>query len=112
MAAAWKGPEGPKLRLLPERVTLEAIREDAVRRKMPERHVLLGINEKELAPVGLDVDAEPHMLIFGDGQSGKSTLLRSIVTSMALVTTPMESQGFGLDFGGGTFAPLARLPHV
>ena len=62
MAAAWKGPQGPKLRLLPEKVTLEAVREDAVRRQVPERHILLGINEKELAPIGLDVDAEPHML--------------------------------------------------
>ena len=43
-----------------------------------ERQILLGINEKELAPIGLDVDAEPHMLIFGDGQSGKSALLRGV----------------------------------
>ena len=49
MAAAWHGPAGPKLRLLPEQVTLEAVREDAVRRQVPERQILLGINEKELA---------------------------------------------------------------
>ncbi|HEV2798295.1 MAG TPA: type VII secretion protein EccCb, partial [Nocardioides sp.] len=65
MVAAWRGPEGPKLRLLPGKVTLEAVREDAVRRSMPARQILLGINEKELAPIGLDVDAEPHMLVFG-----------------------------------------------
>ena len=39
-------------------------------------------------------------------------MLRSIVTSMALVTTPLESQFLVLDFGGGTFAPLTRLPNV
>ena len=53
-----------------------------------------------------------HVAVVGGPRSGKSTLLRSIVTSMALVTTPLESQFFVLDFGGGTFSPLARLPHV
>ena len=56
--------------------------------------------------------AAGHVAVVGGPRSGKSTLLRSIVTSMALVTTPMESQFFVLDFGGGTFAPLTRLPHV
>ena len=37
MAAAWKGPPGPKLRLLPEMVTLDAVREDAVRRQLPQK---------------------------------------------------------------------------
>ena len=30
----------------------------------------------------------------------------------SLITTPLESQVFVLDFGGGTFAPLVDLPHV
>src|SRR5690606_37727103 len=33
-------------------------------------------------------------------------------TSMSLTMTPHEVQFFVLDFGGGTFAPLAKLPHV
>ena len=53
-----------------------------------------------------------HVAVVGGPRSGKSTLLRTIVTSMSLTTTPLESQFFVLDFGGGTFAPLARLPHV
>ena len=40
--------------------------------------LLVGINEKELAPVSLDPDTEPHLLIFGDGQSGKSSILRGL----------------------------------
>ena len=31
---------------------------------------------------------------------------------MALTTTPLESQFYVLDFGGGAFSPLADLPHV
>ena len=98
MAAAWTGPQGPKLRLLPEKVTLEAVREDAVRRQLPQKQILLGINEKELAPVGLDVDAEPHMLIFGDGQSGKSALLRAYVHEIMRTRTPKEAQFVLVDY--------------
>ena len=56
--------------------------------------------------------ASGHVAVVGGPRSGKSTLLRTIVTSMSLTTTPLESQFFVLDFGGGTFAPLAGLPHV
>ncbi len=53
-----------------------------------------------------------HLAVVGGPRSGKSTVLRSVVASMALTTTPQESQFFVLDFGGGTFAGLAGLPHV
>ncbi len=56
--------------------------------------------------------AAGHVAIVGGPRSGKSTVLRTMVTSMALTTTPLESQFFVLDFGGGTFAPLSALPHV
>ena len=56
--------------------------------------------------------ASGHVAVVGGPRSGKSTLLRTIVTGMGLVSTPLESQFFVLDFGGGTFAPLARFPHV
>ncbi len=48
----------------------------------------------------------------GAPQSGKSTLLRSLIGSLALLHTPEEVQFYFLDFGGGTLASLAGLPHV
>ncbi|MCD6639208.1 MAG: type VII secretion protein EccCa, partial [Nocardioides sp.] len=96
--AAWRGPVGPKLRLLPELISLDQVREDARRRLVPERHLLLGINEKELAPVALDVDAEPHLLVFGDGQSGKSTLLRAYVQEVMRTRSPKEAQIVLVDY--------------
>ena len=98
MATAWRGPAGPKLRLLPDLVTIEQVREDGQRRSLPARDLLLGINEKELAPVQLDVDAEPHMLIFGDGQSGKSALLRSYVQEVMRTRTAKEAQIVLVDY--------------
>ncbi|WP_328902701.1 type VII secretion protein EccCa [Streptomyces sp. NBC_00441] len=56
--------------------------------------------------------AAGHMLVVGGPQSGKSTVLRTLVMSFALTHTPREVQFYGLDFGGGTLASLSGLPHV
>ncbi|GAA3376386.1 type VII secretion protein EccC [Streptomyces sannanensis] len=56
--------------------------------------------------------AAGHMLVFGGPQSGKSTLMRTLIAAFALSHTPYEVQFYGLDFGGGGLAALADLPHV
>lgn len=56
--------------------------------------------------------AAGHMQILGGPQSGKSTLLRSLIASFALTHTPHEVQFYGLDFGGGGLSAVAGLPHV
>jgi S-DNA-T family DNA segregation ATPase FtsK/SpoIIIE len=53
-----------------------------------------------------------HVGIAGGTQAGKSTLLRTLIAGLALTHTPAEVQFYCLDFGGGTLATLARLPHV
>lgn len=56
--------------------------------------------------------AQGHGVIAGGPQSGKSTMLRTLIMSMALTHTPEEAQFYCLDLGGGTLAGLADLPHV
>lgn len=56
--------------------------------------------------------ATGHLLIVGGPQSGKSTLLRTLISAFALTHTPHEVQFYGLDFGGGALSSLAGLPHV
>ena len=91
---AWQGPPGPKLRLLPTLITQEE-----VRRLAPAAStVLLGINERALAPVGLDVTRDPHLLVFGNGQSGKSALLRTYMSEVTRLHTPETAQLFVVDY--------------
>ncbi|WP_371618178.1 type VII secretion protein EccCa [Streptomyces sp. NBC_00454] len=56
--------------------------------------------------------AAGHMMVVGGPQSGKSTLMRTLITSFALTHTPREVQFYGLDFGGGGLSSLSDLPHV
>ncbi|GAA2564428.1 type VII secretion protein EccC [Winogradskya consettensis] len=56
--------------------------------------------------------ADGHVGIAGAPQSGKSTLLRTLVLALALTHTPEQVQFYGLDFGGGGISALAGLPHV
>lgn len=56
--------------------------------------------------------AAGHMQIVGGPQSGKSTLLRTLIAGFALTHTPQEVQFYGLDFGGGGLSSIAGLPHV
>ncbi|WP_256177673.1 type VII secretion protein EccCa [Kitasatospora aureofaciens] len=53
-----------------------------------------------------------HVGIAGGPQSGKSTLLRTLITALALTHTPREVQFYCLDFGGGTLSSLRGLPHM
>jgi S-DNA-T family DNA segregation ATPase FtsK/SpoIIIE len=102
IAASWRGPTGPKLRLLPERIELAEVR-DMVEAGSngaaeDERRILLGINEKELAPVALNPDTEPHLLVFGDGRSGKSAILRTYAHEVMRAYTPKEAQIVVVDY--------------
>jgi S-DNA-T family DNA segregation ATPase FtsK/SpoIIIE len=108
VAAAWRGPAGPKLRLLPERIELARLREQAGAPTSPlpeeerdgteDLRLVLGINEKELAPVALDADAEPHLLVFGDGQSGKSSILRTYIHEVMRTRTAKQAQIVVVDY--------------
>ncbi|UCF61673.1 MAG: hypothetical protein JSV37_03025, partial [Anaerolineaceae bacterium] len=54
-----------------------------------------------------------HLLVFGSAGTGKSTLLRTIVTSLALTRAPDEVHFYILDFGGqSTLKVLDSMPHV
>jgi DNA segregation ATPase FtsK/SpoIIIE, S-DNA-T family len=69
--------------------------------------------EQRRAPLTADLSgAAGHVAVIGAPQSGKSTLLRTLVAALALTHTPREAQFYCLDFGGGALSTIAGLPHV
>jgi type VII secretion protein EccCa/type VII secretion protein EccCb len=56
--------------------------------------------------------ANGHIGIVGAPQAGKSTLLRTLMLSLALTHTPDEVQFYCLDLAGGGLVSTAGLPHV
>ncbi|MGH8776466.1 MAG: FtsK/SpoIIIE domain-containing protein [Jiangellaceae bacterium] len=55
----------------------------------------------------------PHVLVAGTTGSGKSELLQTLVTSLALANRPDELAFVLVDYkGGAAFADCARLPHA
>ncbi|GAB3245718.1 type VII secretion protein EccCa [Nocardioides dilutus] len=93
--AAWTGPAGPKLRLLPARVDLAEVREQA---GPPADRFVVGIDEKDLAPVMLDPAHEPHLLVLGDSGSGKSGILRTLAQEIMRTRTPAQAQILLVDY--------------
>ncbi|MEC3975219.1 type VII secretion protein EccCa [Amycolatopsis sp. H20-H5] len=56
--------------------------------------------------------ADGHVAVVGAPQTGKSTLLRTLMLSLAMTHTPDEVQFYCLDFGGGGIMSVSGLPHV
>ena len=63
-------------------------------------------------PLVVDLSgAGGHLAVVGGPQSGKTTALRTLITSLALRHTPAELAVHAVDLGGG-LSGLAELPHV
>ena len=65
-------------------------------------------------PLVIDLAADgPHVLVAGTTGSGKSELLRSLVVSLAVGSSPDHLNFVLIDFkGGSAFDVCARLPHT
>lgn len=96
VTAAWKGPKAAEVRMLPADLPLAAlppVSYDPVRKTVP-----WAIDEIDLAPVTYDPKAEPHLVIFGGPESGKSTALRVIIDGLLKRYTSKEAKFLVLDY--------------
>jgi S-DNA-T family DNA segregation ATPase FtsK/SpoIIIE len=98
VAAAWKGPRARPVLVLPQVVTVDDL-------PKPKDHatpgVPIGLSERDLAPVYLDLAADPHFLIFGDGESGKTNTLRTFLMGLMARRSPKQVQVLLVDYRRG-----------
>lgn len=96
-AGRWRGSApAPPVRMLPVRVTPDDLPDPA---SDHEPGVAIGIEEFGLGPMHVDLfDPDPHFLIFGDGECGKTTLLRAWITRLAATYSPDRMRIAVLDY--------------
>ncbi|WP_436532166.1 type VII secretion protein EccCa [Actinoplanes sp. HUAS TT8] len=102
---------------LPVALPLDRIQEPAELAPAGTVSALLGLVDDPAAqrqfPLEWDfTGGGANLLVVGAVQSGKSTLLRTLVSSMALRYAPGDVAFYVIDYGGGSLGPLAELPHV
>ncbi|MDQ1172601.1 S-DNA-T family DNA segregation ATPase FtsK/SpoIIIE [Microbacterium testaceum] len=95
ISAAWHGEPGPKLRLLPEDISLDEVR---ALTEPGDGRLLLGIEEAQLSPFGIDPRVEPHLFVYGDSGMGKSSFLRATAAEIQRLYTPAEAKIFVVDY--------------
>ncbi|GAA4933405.1 type VII secretion protein EccC [Actinoplanes utahensis] len=94
VAAVWDGAPAPRVRLLPMLVPyadLHAERGHGLR-------IPIGINEADLKPVEIDFATEPNLVVYGDLESGKTSLLRSIATTLTSRFRPDQARIMLVDY--------------
>jgi S-DNA-T family DNA segregation ATPase FtsK/SpoIIIE len=97
IAASWSGQAAPPVRMLPDRLGVERLREFASRQ--PQPGVPIGVAEADLAPVWLDlVGDEPHVVVFGDTGSGKTEFLRTFVDGLATTRSAWDVRIVLIDY--------------
>ncbi len=97
IASRWQGDTAPEVRLLPTNISVEELAESAA--ADPQPGVVVGLMERGMAPWSLDLTgSEPHFVVFGDGESGKTTFLQTWLSGLCERCTPEEVQVVLVDY--------------
>ncbi|MGE2832422.1 type VII secretion protein EccCb [Mycobacterium sp. SMC-4] len=96
----------PPVELLPHRVELHTLTGGA-----PRGHIVLGVGEGDLRPVVLDLGDHPHLLILGEGECGKTALLRTLCTELTRTRSAAEAQLEIVDYRR-TLLGIVESPHL
>jgi S-DNA-T family DNA segregation ATPase FtsK/SpoIIIE len=106
-AERWTGPAAPPIRLLPRELAPHQLPPPSAR-----EGIAIGVEERGLDPVWVRVAGpDPHFLVFGDSQSGKSSLLRGLGRGLIAAHAPDELQLVVVDVRR-SLIDLAHDPHV
>jgi S-DNA-T family DNA segregation ATPase FtsK/SpoIIIE len=93
--AAWSGPCAPPVRTLPERLSYEELL-----RAVPEGSpgIPVGLAEDDLTAATADFSQEPHFIVFGETESGKSGVLRSLAHGITSQYPPSKALAIVIDY--------------
>jgi len=92
--STWPGSwRTPQVRLLPAAIDHASVLVEA-----SSDGILLGIGESDLAPLAVDFDRQPHLLIVGDRECGKTATLRTLCFEIVRSTTAEHAQLFVVDY--------------
>jgi S-DNA-T family DNA segregation ATPase FtsK/SpoIIIE len=101
------GAPAAPLRVLPGHVGVADLRIGA-----DQAGVALGLSESALLPFHVDLlGRDPHFLILGDSESGKTTALRTVISSLMLKHPATELRISIIDYRRG-LRELAEGPHA
>ncbi|TDC02126.1 type VII secretion protein EccCa [Nonomuraea longispora] len=92
---SWRGRPAKRVRLLPSMLpaaSLPGVEETGKNR------IAIGVDEATLSPVLLDFEADPHFVVVGDTESGKSNLLKVIAENVVARNTPSEAMLIVIDY--------------
>ncbi len=85
---AWEHPSAPQVRLLPRLLPASELPRGGAH----GHGMAIGVSEDTLQPVFLDFDQEPFLLVFGEGESGKTATLRMLVRQICDRYRPEEAR--------------------
>lgn len=87
----WPGAGVPTLRSLPEKVDLSTVRRIGERDGADAPGVAIGLSGRGLEAARVDLCGEdPHLLVYGDPRTGKSTTLRVLLNQLVADRDPTE----------------------
>ncbi len=107
IAAAWRGPVAPPVRLLPPVLPYADLDLTAA----TGLRIPVGVAEADLRQVALDFAIEPHFVVFGDAECGKSSFLRALATSVMARFTPEQARVILVDYRR-SLVDLTGAAHV
>jgi len=89
VGGGWTGPRAPRVRVLPGLLPAGQLPKAADSR---QQGIAIGVEESSLSPVFVDFAADPHFLVFGDGETGKTALLRLLLKGITEQYTPEQAR--------------------
>jgi len=69
-------------------------------------------DEQRQRPLLWDLNSDSHLLFIGGAQSGRTTVLRTLLSQVVSRQSPADAHLYIIDYGNGGLLPLGVTPHA